>query len=176
MKISVTFQNDVLEIQKKGDGLQAEIWQKKLEDFEFKKNISTGMTVENKKLRKILFWKPIEDNILMVYTRTGEIKACYAPSRGAYLRVLERICNVQHISLTKAGLSLQLQVGVVSDKELSFGEAALVIGAGMIVSAFAALPFPEAERRFLARPSLPYRAAAKVLTPAMKEKIRKILK
>ena len=128
MKISVTFQNDVLEIQKKGDGLQAEIWQKKLEDFEFKKNISTGMTVENKKLRKILFWKPIEDNILMVYTRTGEIKACYAPSRGAYLRVLERICNVQHISLTKAGLSLQLQVGVVSDKELSFGEAALVIG------------------------------------------------
>ena len=43
-------------------------------------------------------------------------------------------------------------------------------------SAFAALPFPEAERRFLARPSLPYRAAAKVLTPAMKEKIRKILK
>ena len=36
MKISVTFQNDVLEIQKKGDGLQAEIWQKKLEDFEFK--------------------------------------------------------------------------------------------------------------------------------------------
>lgn len=128
MKISVTFQNDVLEIQKKGDGLQAEIWQKKLEDFEFKKNISTGMTVENKKLRKILFWKPIEDNILMVYTRTGEIKACYAPSRGAYLRVLERVCNVQHISLTKAGLSLQLQVGVVSDKELSFGEAALVIG------------------------------------------------
>ena len=43
-------------------------------------------------------------------------------------------------------------------------------------SAFAALPFPEAERRFLARPSLPYRAAAKVLTPAMKEKIRKVLK
>ena len=83
---------------------------------------------ENKKLRKILFWKPIEDNILMVYTRTGEIKACYAPSRGAYLRVLERVCNVQHISLTRRGLSLQLQVGVVSDKELSFGEAALVIG------------------------------------------------
>ena len=37
-------------------------------------------------------------------------------------------------------------------------------------------PVLQAERRFLARPSLPYRAAAKVLTPAMKEKIRKILK
>ena len=44
------------------------------------------------------------------------------------------------------------------------------------VAAFAALPFAEVEKRFLALPSLPYRAAAKVLTPAMKEKIRKLLK
>ena len=43
-------------------------------------------------------------------------------------------------------------------------------------AAFAALPFAEVEKRFLALPSLPYRAAAKVLTPAMKEKIRKLLK
>ena len=43
-------------------------------------------------------------------------------------------------------------------------------------AAFAALPFGEVERRFLALPSLPYRAAARVLTPALKEKIRKILK
>ena len=43
-------------------------------------------------------------------------------------------------------------------------------------SAFSALPFAEVERRFLALPSLPYRAAARVLTPAMKEKLRKILK
>ena len=43
-------------------------------------------------------------------------------------------------------------------------------------AAFAALPFHEVEKRFLALPSLPYRAAARVLTPAMKEKIRKLLK
>ncbi len=43
-------------------------------------------------------------------------------------------------------------------------------------SAFAALPFEEVEKRFLAQPPLHYRAAAKVLTPGMKEKIRKILK
>ena len=43
-------------------------------------------------------------------------------------------------------------------------------------AAFAALPFAEVEKRFLALPSLPYRAAAKMLTPAMKEKIRKLLK
>lgn len=43
-------------------------------------------------------------------------------------------------------------------------------------AAFAALPFAEVEKRFLALPSLPYRAAAKALTPAMKEKIRKLLK
>ncbi len=43
-------------------------------------------------------------------------------------------------------------------------------------AALAALPFREVERRFLALPSLPYRAAARVLTPAMKEKVRKILK
>ena len=43
-------------------------------------------------------------------------------------------------------------------------------------SAFSALPFAEVEKRFLALPSLPYRVAARVLTPAMKEKLRKILK
>lgn len=47
---------------------------------------------------------------------------------------------------------------------------------GAFFAAFAALPFDQVEKRFLALPSLPYRAAAKVLTPGMKDKIRKILK
>ena len=128
MKISVTFTDNVLEVRKEGEGSQAEIWQKKFDDFELKKNVSTGLTVENKKLRKILFWQPFGENILMVYTRSGEVKASYAPSRGAYLRVLERMCNVQHISLTKDGLSLQLQVGVVDDGTFTFEDAVLVIG------------------------------------------------
>ena len=128
MKISVSFKNQILEIRKEGDGLQAEIWQKKLEDFELRKNVSTGLTVSNKKIRKILFWQPIGENILMAYTRGGEVKACYAPTRGAYLRVLERICRVQHISLDRTGLSLQLQVGVVNHGEFTFENAALVIG------------------------------------------------
>ena len=128
MKISVTFTDNVLEVRKEGEGSQAEIWQKKFDDFELKKNVSTGLTVENKKLRKILFWQPFGENILMVYTRSGEVKASYAPSRGAYLRVLERMCNVQHISLTKDGLSMQLQVGVVDDGTFTFEDAVLVIG------------------------------------------------
>ena len=128
MKISVTFVDNVLEVRKEGEGLQAESWQKKLDDFELKKNISTGITIKDKKQRKILFWRPIEENILMVYTRGGEVKASYAPSRGAYLRVLERMCNVQHISLTRSGLSLQLQVGVVDRGDFTFADAALMIG------------------------------------------------
>ena len=43
-------------------------------------------------------------------------------------------------------------------------------------AAFSALPFHQAEAAYLALPSLPYRLAARVLTPAMKEKIRRILK
>ncbi|MEQ2457300.1 polysaccharide pyruvyl transferase family protein [Flavonifractor hominis] len=43
-------------------------------------------------------------------------------------------------------------------------------------AAFSTLPFPDVEKRFLALPSLPYRAAAKVLTPGMKDKLRKVLK
>ena len=48
MKISVTFTDNVLEVRKEGEGSQAEIWQKKFDDFELKKNVSTGLTVENK--------------------------------------------------------------------------------------------------------------------------------
>ena len=36
--------------------------------------------------------------------------------------------------------------------------------------------FAAAEERFMALPPLPYRAAAKVLTPEMKQAIRKVLK
>ena len=46
---------------------------------------------------------------------------------------------------------------------------------GAFFAAFAALPFGEVEKRFLALPPLHYRAAARVLTPAMKEKLRKLL-
>ena len=47
---------------------------------------------------------------------------------------------------------------------------------GAFFAAFSTLPFPAVEKKFLALPPLHYRAAAKVLTPAMKEKIRKLLK
>ena len=40
----------------------------------------------------------------------------------------------------------------------------------------AAPPLAQGEKRFLAPPPPPHRAAAKMLTPAMKEKIRKLLK
>lgn len=43
-------------------------------------------------------------------------------------------------------------------------------------SAFRTLPFEQVERRFLALPPLPYRAAAKALTPGMKEKLRRLMK
>lgn len=43
-------------------------------------------------------------------------------------------------------------------------------------AAFAAQPFAQVEKAFLARPPLPYRAAAKVLSPAVKARIRSILK
>ena len=47
---------------------------------------------------------------------------------------------------------------------------------GAFFAAFAALPFQEVEKRFLALPPLHYRAAARVLTPAMKDRLRKLLK
>ena len=47
---------------------------------------------------------------------------------------------------------------------------------GAFFAAFAAMPFDQVEQKYLTPPPLPYRAAAKVLTPGMKEKIRKILK
>lgn len=43
-------------------------------------------------------------------------------------------------------------------------------------STFRARSFAAAEERFMALPPLPYRAAAKVLTPEMKQAIRKVLK
>lgn len=46
---------------------------------------------------------------------------------------------------------------------------------GAFFAAFAALPFRQAEQAFLALPPLPYRLAAKVLTPQMKARLRRFL-
>ena len=43
-------------------------------------------------------------------------------------------------------------------------------------AAFAALPYSQVEKQFLSLPSLPYRVAARILTPKAKEMIRKLLK
>ncbi len=43
-------------------------------------------------------------------------------------------------------------------------------------AAFQALPFRQVEQQFLSQPSLPYRMAAKVLTPGLKDKIRRFLR
>lgn len=129
MKIAITFAENVLEVRKEEDGKPNEIWKKRLDNFEMKENEDTGLRVGKKKNRKILFWQPIGENILMVYTnKKGMVKASYAPERGAYLRVLEKICKVQHISLTKEGLSLQILVGVGRHEDLEISEAALKIG------------------------------------------------
>ena len=47
---------------------------------------------------------------------------------------------------------------------------------GTFFAAFTALPFEEVEKRYLAQPPAYYRAAAKILTPEMKEKLRRVLK
>ena len=47
---------------------------------------------------------------------------------------------------------------------------------GAFFAAFTAMPFSAVEKKFLALPPLHYRVAAKVLTPGMKDKLRKILK
>ena len=47
---------------------------------------------------------------------------------------------------------------------------------GAFFAAFSTLPFPEVEKKFLSLPPLHYRAAAKVLTPGMKDRLRKLLK
>ena len=107
MKISVTFVDNVLEVRKEGEGLQAESWQKKLDDFELKKNISTGITIKDKKQRKILFWRPIEENILMVYTRgKGQLcseQRCLSAGAGENVQCAAHFPDQKRAVLTTAG-------------------------------------------------------------------------
>lgn len=49
-------------------------------------------------------------------------------------------------------------------------------GRAAFFSSFRVRPFADTQAAFLSPPSLPYRVAARVLTPALKEKIRKLIK
>ena len=91
MKISANIADGTLVVRKEEEGQQAAVWSRKLDDFVLRKNVDTGIPVTRKQEYKIVLWRQMGENVLMVYTRNSRIRAVLAPGGGAYLRVLERI-------------------------------------------------------------------------------------
>lgn len=128
MKISANINNGMLTIIKE-ENEKIETWSKKIEDFDLRQNIDTGLSVDDDNKYKLFLWNPIKDNVLMVYTKKGNIKATLAPGKGAYLRILDRICEVQEVSLTKKELYLKLNVGILNKQNLEISDSRLIVGA-----------------------------------------------
>ncbi len=128
MKISANIADGTLVVRKEEEGQQAAVWSRKLDDFVLRKNVDTGIPVTRKQEYKIVLWRQMGENVLMVYTRNSRIRAVLAPGGGAYLRVLERICEVQHVSLGAKGLAMRLCIGVVNRNDLDISDARLQIG------------------------------------------------
>lgn len=128
MKISAVYQEGTLVIQKTDDDQQVYTWSKKIEDFVLRRNENTGLTVDKENQSKVFLWEPIGDNFLVVFPRGGTVRCSYTPLNGAYLKLLDRVCEVVSMSLTKKGLSIELCSAIINRMGLQVSGGRLRIG------------------------------------------------
>lgn len=127
MDVSVAIKKDTLFIQDK-EGLKNVLWSKRLEEYPLNRNIDTGIPADGKRDSEILFWKDMDDNVLMVYIRNKKIRTVFAVRERIYLRVLPRVCTVAEYRLDKKGLYLKINLAVANKKGLQLADSRLMVG------------------------------------------------
>lgn len=125
--ILVTIENSTLSIKKIEQSAIIESWSKSLSEFEFKETIDTDIIVDNDDRYKVLLWHEIENNILLVYSKSTTIKCLYTTIGGAYLRLLDRKNQVLSASIDRQHLKITWFGAMRNKFNLTLSDCKLVI-------------------------------------------------
>lgn len=109
------------------DGEENPVWQLPLAEFTFNHVHNTEIPVAKEDRYKILLWKEVDENVLMVYTKGTTIKCLYTTQNGAHLRLIDRANKVLKVSLNKRYLKIVWFGGIRNTFNSEITDCKLVI-------------------------------------------------
>ena len=78
MALSIKTEDNSLIIKELTNDTITAVWSKKLDTFEINCPENTTISIGKKGATKLLFWQPVSENILMVFSRSTTVKCLLA--------------------------------------------------------------------------------------------------
>lgn len=134
MTVSAKLENNTLIIEKKSSHVQVESWEKNLADFVLNRPENTNLSTEKEETPAVLFWQPVGELILLVFSKGGFVRCMLATENAAYLRLTERINEAVSVSLSKKGLDIVWMGAIINVMGAEITDAQIRIGNRLAVS------------------------------------------
>ena len=128
MNFSVLFQDNILSIEKEEKGQITERWTKSLADIKRLSSADLDFVIDQENQFQLYLWQPVEDKILMVYSKVTKIKYALTSVTNASLRLIKRYNNTLNVSINKDDLTIQWYGAVINLFHMKLSDMRFCIG------------------------------------------------
>lgn len=128
MNFSVLFQDNILSIEKEEKGQITERWTKSLADIKRLPSADLDFVIDQENQFQLYLWQPVEDKILMVYSKVTKIKYALTSVTNASLRLIKRYNNTLNVSINKDDLTIQWYGAVINLFHMKLSDMRFCIG------------------------------------------------
>lgn len=105
-----------------------ETWTKALTDFVLNRLENTALSTEKEAKPHVLLWQPVDEHILLVFSKGGFIRCMLAAKNAAHLRLIEKINEAVSVSLTKKGLDITWMGAIINVMGAEISNAEIRVG------------------------------------------------
>ncbi len=81
--------DDTLVVTKSTEDSSAAVWTKNLPDLTLNTLEDTFLSTDAENKYRLFLWQPVDQNILMVFSKAGSVKCILADENAAHLRLVE---------------------------------------------------------------------------------------
>ena len=120
--------DNTLVVTKSTEDSSAAVWTKNLPDLTLNTLEDTFLSTDAENKYRLFLWQPVDQNILMVFSKAGSVKCILADENAAHLRLIERINEAVSVSLNRNGLDIRWAGGIVNPMDVQISDAAVNIG------------------------------------------------
>ena len=142
--------DDTLVVTKSTADSSAAVWTKNLPDLTLNTLEDTFLSTDAENKYRLFLWQPVDQNILMVFSKAGSVKCILADENAAHLRLIERINEAVSVSLNRNGLDIRWAGGIVNPMDVQISDAAVNIG-NRLTQPFNLPVFPEKSAKNVSR-------------------------
>lgn len=134
MPFSIRIKNNTIVIEENTPSSMPEIWTKNLKDLILNRSENTTLSMPKNTPPCVLFWQPVGEHILLVFSKGGFVRCMLATKNAAYLRLIERINEAVSVSLSKKGLEIVWMGAIINIMDADISDAQIRIGNRLAVS------------------------------------------